>query len=164
MKSARSFSILALVALVAGCAAHGARVSNTASSEDGSALPAARELNGTWRGNYWQLGMVLYDDDANCTVRIMDSATFTSNCTRSAVGTNNIAKSSTWSGRVVTKGNHVILKDDRGMWPNIVLKRSGNTTLYGTTLDPLTGATVEMELEHVPNTAAGIGGDSFARG
>ena len=164
MRSVRSLSILALVALVAGCAAHGARVRNAASSEDRSALPAARELNGTWHGSYWQLGMVLYDDDANCTVRVMDSARFTANCTRSAVGTNNIAKSSTWSGRVATKGNHVILKDDRGMWPIIVLKRSGNNILYGTTLDPLTGAIVEMDLEHVPNTAAGIGGNSFGRG
>jgi hypothetical protein len=50
------------------------------------------------------------------------------------------------------------------MWPNIVLKRSGNSTLYGTTLDPLTGATVEIELEHAPNTAAGIGGNGVARG
>jgi hypothetical protein len=153
MRSARSLSIVALVALVAGCSAHGARASSPASGEDGSALPAARELNGTWRGNYWQLGMVLYDDDANCTVHMTDSARFTANCTRSAVGTNNIAKSSSWSGRVVTKGNHIILKDDGGMWPNIVLKRSGNSTLFGTTLDPLTGATVEMELEHAPNTA-----------
>jgi hypothetical protein len=147
MRSVRSLSILALVALVAGCAAHSPRVSRPASGEDGSALAAARELNGTWRGNYWQLGMVLYDDDANCTVRITDSARFTTHCTRSPVGTNNIAKSSSWWGRVMTKGNHVILKDDSGIWPNIVLKRSGNN-LYGTTLDPLTGATVEMDLEH----------------
>jgi len=35
------------------------------------------------------------------------------------VGTNNIAKSSSWSGRVVTKDNHVILKDKDGRrrWP-----------------------------------------------
>ena len=164
MRSVRSLSILALVALAAGCGAHVARVSSPASGEDGSGLPAALELNGTWRGNYGQLGMAYYDDDANCIVRMTDSARFTANCTRSTVGTNNIAKSSSWSGRVVTKGNHVILKDDSGMWPNIVLKRSGNNTLYGTTLDPLTGATVEMDLEHAPNTAAGIGGDSFARG
>jgi hypothetical protein len=157
MRSVRSLSILALIALAAGCAAHGARVSSPASGEDGSALPAARELNGTWRGNYWQLGMALYDDDANCTMRITDGARFTANCTRSAVGTNNIAKPSSWSGPVVTKGNRVILKDDSGMWPNIVLKRSGNNTLYGTTLDPLVGSTVEMNFEHVPNRAAGAG-------
>src|SRR5262249_5449704 len=92
-------SILALIALVAGCAAPSARIGSAASGEDGSASPAARELNGTWRGNYWQLGMVLYDDDADCTLRISDGATFTAKCTRSSVGTNNLSKSSSWSVR-----------------------------------------------------------------
>jgi len=154
----RSLSILALAALVASCAGPGARVSVPASGEDGSALPAARELNGTWRGNYSQLGMALYLDDADCTLSITEAATFTAKCTRSAVGTNNLAKSSSWSGRVVTKANEVMLQDKDGLWPDITLKRSGDH-LYGTTLDPRVGATVQMNFEHVRNTAAAGGGE-----
>jgi len=69
---------------------------------------------------------------------------------------------------VVTQGNRVILQDKAGLWPNIVLRRSGNNILYGTSLDPLVGDIVEMEFEHVPNMPAGadgkpagVGGDSF---
>ena len=127
------------------------------SGEEGSALPAARELSGTWRGSYWQLGMVYYDDDADCTLRIKEDATFTATCTRSPVGTNNIARSSKWSGRVVTKGNRIVLQDNGGPWPSIVLRRSGKDVLYAVTLDPPVGATVEMNFEREPNTAAGAG-------
>ena len=38
-----------------------------------------------------------------------------------------------------------------------VLTRSGDDTLFGVTLDPLVGATIEMEFERAPNTAAGAG-------
>ena len=102
--------------------------------------------------------MVYYDDDADCTLQIKEDSTFTAKCTRSSVGTNNIAKSSSWSGRVVRKGNSIVLQDNGGSWPSIVLRRSGNGTLYGTTLDPLVGATIEMEFERGPNTTAGAGG------
>src|SRR5262245_39107927 len=53
MKRTRFFSILALIVLVAGCAGPSARVGSSESGEDGSALPAARELSGTWHGSYW---------------------------------------------------------------------------------------------------------------
>ena len=157
MKRHRFISTLALVTLIAGCAGPSARIGGSGSSDEGSALPAARELSGTWRGSYWQLGMVYYDDDADCTLRIKEDATFAATCTRSPVGTNNIAKSSKWSGRVVTKGNRIVLQDNGGPWPSIVLARSGNGTLYGVTLDPLVGATIEMNFEREPNTAAGAG-------
>lgn len=153
----RILSTLALLTLVAGCAGPSARISSSPSSEYASALPATRELSGTWHGNYWQTGMVFYLDDADCTLRITKEATFTNTCTRSSVGTNNIAKSSSWSGRVVTKGNELILKDDSGIWPSIVLRRSADNTLYGVTLDPLTGATVEINFEHAPSAAASAG-------
>ncbi|PYO53917.1 MAG: hypothetical protein DMD84_04240 [Candidatus Rokuibacteriota bacterium] len=94
--------------------------------------------------------MVYYDDDADCTLRIKEDATFAATCTRSPVGTNNIAKSSKWSGRVVTKGNRIVLQDNGGPWPSIVLARSRNGTLYGVTLDPLVGATIEMNFEREP--------------
>jgi hypothetical protein len=153
-------SIVALLALVAGCAGPSSRISDSQAREGVSALPAARELGGTWRGSYGQLGAVLYEDEADCTLRIKEDGTFTVKCARSQLGTNNLAKASSWSGRVVTKGNRVILQDTDGPWPWIVLTRSGNNTLYGVTLDPLVEATVMMEFEREPSTPAGAGGNS----
>jgi len=157
MRRHRLISTLPLVALVAGCAGPGGRIGGSGSGEEGWPLLAARELSGTRRGSYWQLGMMYYDDDADCTLRIKEDATFTATCTRSPVGTNNIARSSKWSGRVVTKGNRIVLQDNGGPWPSIVLRRSGKDALYGVTLDPPVGATVEMNFEREPNTAAGTG-------
>jgi hypothetical protein len=159
MRQHRVISILALLALVAGCAGPSTHISGAGSGEDGSALPAARDFTGTWQGSYWQLGMVYYADDADCTLQIKEDATFTVKCTRSSVGTNNIAKSSSWSGRVVTNGNRIVLQDNAGAWPSIVLRRSGNGGLYGTTLDPLVGATIEMEFERDTHTTTGGGGE-----
>src|SRR5881396_1932576 len=121
------------------------------------ALPRPRDVAGTWQGSYWQLGMVYYADDADCTLQIKEDSTFIAKCTRSAVGTNNIAKSSSWSGHVVTTANGIVLKNNGGPWPSIVLRRHGDT-MYATTLDPLVGATIEMEFERSPHTTAGTGG------
>jgi hypothetical protein len=154
MRRHRIIASLGLVTMIAGCAAPGARINSSPSSEEGSALPAARELNGTWHGSYSQLGMALYEDAADCTLRITEGATFAAKCTRSPLGTNNLAKPSSWSGRVVTKGDRVILEDRDGQWPSIVLSRSKNDQLYAVTLDPLVGATVEMDFEYVPTRAA----------
>ena len=154
----RAISILAVLALVAGCAAPSTNVGGSGSGEDGSALPANRDVTGTWHGSYWQLGMVYYADDADCTLQIKDDATFTAKCTRSAVGTNNIAMSSSWSGHVLTTAHGIVLQDNGGAWPSIALRRYDNNTLYGTTLDPVVGATVEMEFERGPHTTAGTGG------
>jgi hypothetical protein len=147
--------MLAVLVLLTGCARPSAR----GDASGASALPAARELSGTWHGSYWNLPIGnSYGDDADCTLQIKDDATFTAKCTRVAWGANNIARPSSWSGRVATKGNRVILQDSGGPWPWIVLKRSGNDTLYGVTLDPQVGATVEIEFEREPNTAAGAAG------
>lgn len=149
-------AFVTLIALVAGCAGPTTSMNSSVSREDGSAL--ARDLTGTWQGSYWQLGMVLYSDDADCTLQIKPDATFTATCTRSAVGTNNIAKSSRWSGRVVTKGHYVVLQDNGGAWPSIVLRRSSDGALYGATLDPLVGATVGIEFERESDTSASPAG------
>ena len=160
MRRHRWIPFLALVALVTGCAGPSATVSGAATGDEGSALPAAstlpspRDFVGTWHGSYWQLGMVYYDDDADCTLQIKEDSTFDVHCMRSSVGTNNIAKSSSWSGRVVTKGHEIVLQDNRGSWPSIALRRSRNGTLYGTTLDPLVGATVEMEFARESHPSA----------
>jgi hypothetical protein len=150
--------MLALVALVAGCTGPGVRVSGPGSGEDGSALPAASEFVGTWRGFYWQLGMVYYLDDADCTLEIKEDRAFTATCKRSPVGANNIAKSSTWSGRAVIENDRIVLDDEAGSWPSIVLRRSADDSLFGTTLDPLVGATIEMEFQRAPHRTAGTDG------
>jgi hypothetical protein len=152
MNRAISISAVLALVLVAGCAGPSLSVSGSGPGEDGSALPAPRDIAGTWHGSYWQLGMVYYADEADCTLQINEDSTFTSTCTRSAVGTNNLAKSSTWTGRVVTNGNGVVLQDNGGPWPWIILRRSGNDVLYGATLDPVVGATVEMKFERQPPT------------
>jgi len=154
----RAISIVAVLALAAGCAEPSINVSGSGADEAGSALPANRDVAGTWQGSYWQLGMVYYADDADCTLQIKEDSTFTAKCTRSAVGTNNIAMSSSWSGHVVTTAHGVVLQSNGGPWPSIVLRRHGSDTLYATTLDPLVGATVEMEFERGPHTTAGAGG------
>lgn len=142
-----SVFILAVGLMFAGCAGR-AGLSAAASADDGSALAAPTRLAGTWRGDYWQLGMVLYEDDANCTLRLREDRTFSASCTRSAIGTNNLAKPSTWSGRVLTKGDRIVLQDATGQWPSIVLMRSAkDDRLYGVSIDPRVGATVEMAFE-----------------
>ena len=143
----RVISIVAVVALLAGCAGPSAHIGS--SGEAGSALPVARDFTGTWHGSYWQFGMVLYNDDADCTLQINEDSTFTAKCMRSA-GANNLAKPSSWSGRVLTNGNGVVLQDNDGPWPWIMLRRSGDDILYGTSTDPLVGATVEMTFERAP--------------
>jgi hypothetical protein len=155
----RLILIVALGALVAGCAGPRAVVGASASGEDGSALPAERNVTGTWHGSYWNLPLGnSYGDDADCTLQINADSTFTTKCTRSAVGANNIARSSSWSGHVVTTAHGIVLQNDGGPWPSIVLRRYRDGTLYGTTLDPLVGATVEMEFEQGPHTTAGTDG------
>ena len=147
--------IVAALVLLTGCA--GRRISD---GDSPSALPQARELAGTWHGVYWNLPMGnSYGDAADCTLQVNEDSTFTATCTKSSVGANNIGKSSKWSGRVVTKGQRVVLESDGGPWPWIVLKRSGSGTLYGVTLDPLVGATVEMNFTHGPSAPAGAAGN-----
>lgn len=156
----RAISILAVLALAAGCAEPGINVGGSDADETGSALPANRDVAGTWQGSYWAFPAIgnSYGDEADCTLEIKEDSTFTAKCTRSTVGTNNIAMSSSWSGRVVTTAHGVVLQSNGGPWPSIVLRRHGGDTLYATTLDPLVGATVEMEFERGPHTTVGVGG------
>ena len=148
--------IVAALVLLTGCAAR--RISD---ADSPSALPRARELTGTWHGSYWEtipLGNS-YDDIADCTLRINEDRTYTAACQRPEIGANNIMRPSSWSGRVVTKGQRVILENGGGPWPSIVLRPSHDGTLYGVTLDPRVGATVEMSFTHDPNTPASAAGN-----
>jgi len=157
----RSFIValgaVVLTALVAGCAGVGSRIDGSPSGE-GSALP--RDLSGSWQGSFGQLALGnSYDDIADCTLRIKEDATYSAACQRPPIGTNNLMRPATWSGRVVTKGDRVILQNGGGPWPSIVLRRSRSGALYGTTVDPLVGATVEMRFHHDPTPAASPGGN-----
>jgi hypothetical protein len=144
MKAGGGIVIAALLAsLVAGCAGP-ARITDAHGS---SALAIERDVTGTWHGRYGQVGMVYYLDDAICTLQIRDDATYTATCKRSPYGTNNLAKSSSWSGHVVTRGDDVILEHGNALWPRIILNRSGRGDLHGVTLDPQVGATVEMDFQ-----------------
>jgi hypothetical protein len=147
-------SIIAVLALAAGCAGRSSSASGT--GEAAAAIPAP-DLSGTWHGYYGDLGLAYDEDDADCVLRIENDATFTATCTRTRSGTNNLANPSSWSGRATTKGNRVVLQAGNGPWPWIVLTRSGSDTLYGVTLDPLVGATIEMEFKRQPNTAGRAG-------
>ena len=147
--------IVTALVLLTGCA--GQRISD---ADSPSALPQARELAGTWHGSYWEIIPLgnSYDDIGDCTLRINEDATYTVACQRPMIGANNIMRPSHWSGRVVTKGNHVILDNGGGPWPSIVLRPSRNGTLYGTTQDPQVGTTVEMSFTHEPSATAGGAG------
>jgi hypothetical protein len=147
--------IVAALVLLAGCA--GRRISD---ADSPSALPQTPDLAGTWHGDYWNLPIGnSYGDAADCTLQINDDSTFTATCMKSKAGANDIGRSSKWSGHVVTKGKRVVLEDDGGSWPSIVLTRSGNGTLYGVTLDPLVGATVEMKFARESGATSDAAGD-----
>jgi hypothetical protein len=152
-------SIVALLALATGCAGPSASASVVGDSP--SALPALRDLVGTWHGYYGNLVIGnSYGDEGDCTLQIKDDATFTAKCAPVAWGANNLAKVSSWSGRVVTNGDRITLeKTDGGPWPWIVLTRWGNDTVYGVTLDPEPGvaATVEMKFERESASPAASG-------
>ena len=60
---------------------------------------------------------------------------------------------------MVTKGTRIVLEGDGGPWPSIVLRRSGDGALYGVTLDPQVGATVEMSFTHDPGAPARAAGN-----
>lgn len=139
---AGSTAVFVMGALVAGCAG-----SRPAASDLGAAAVApASDLSGTWYGTFGQVGAVLYEDENNSVLRIKPDGTFTATVTR-GVGTNNLAKPSTWSGTVVTHGNRVSLRNSQGPWPWIILTRSGDNILYGLADDPAIEAPVMIKFE-----------------
>ena len=57
---------------------------------------------------------------------------------------NNIAKPTSWSGRVSQSGGRVVFHLSNGVWPAwSSLARSGDT-LYGDANDPATGADIQI--------------------
>jgi hypothetical protein len=139
---ATRLSGVALVALVGGA---GPSASSLASGPVATASARASELSGAWHGSFGWVGAYFYEDEARITLRIEEDGAFTATITPNG-GTNNLAKASTWSGTVVTKGNRVTVRNSEGPWPWVTLVRSGNT-LYGVATDPATQANVMLKFE-----------------
>jgi hypothetical protein len=141
---------LGLAALVAGCAGPTARMASDASGLTVAALSPGSELAGTWRGSFTQVGAVLYTDDGDVVLQIKEDGTFVARVSRSKAGTNNLAKSGTWTGTVISSGNRITLRSSQGPWVRLI--RSGNS-LYAVAEDPLVEATIMLRLEHEGSTA-----------
>lgn len=137
-----AMAVFVLAALVAGCA--GSRVS--ASGGWAAAVAPAGDLSGTWYGNFGQIGAALYLDEAFTVLHINPDGAFTAKVTK-GYGTNNLAKPSTLSGTVITNGTRVTLRNSQGLWPWIILTRSGDDVLYGLPIDPAIEAPVMMKFE-----------------
>jgi hypothetical protein len=97
-------------------------------------------------------------DEGRCVVQITEDQTFTATCERNG-GANNVAKASTWSGKVVTRGNRITFRTAQGPW--VTLVRSGNT-LYGVANDPLTGMTIMIRFEQEVSGQAEKKGRGYA--
>ena len=138
------FASIVLVALVTGCAGPGMRSSTFPRDQ----VPAAftdNQLAGTWQGSFSQLVASLYQDEADCVLRISPEGTFTATITRAKLGTNNLAKAQAFSGTVVSRGNRVTLVTAQG--PRLTLMRRGDS-LYTVAEDPAVGAPIAMSLQH----------------
>ena len=133
-------SILAAL-IIAGCAGP------TAHSSIAVTPAAVGDLAGTWKGAYWWLGGVYYEDEGRVSIEIGHDGCYTVTMSP-ARAANNIAIPQRWSGHVVQKGNtiefHTAHEGWSGSWAS--LRRSGDT-LYGVTRDPAGGATADIEIE-----------------
>jgi hypothetical protein len=135
-------ALFVIVALVAGCA--GSR--SSASDLTAAAVAPAGDLSGRWYGSFGQVAASLYEDESKSVLQINPDGTFMATVAR-ALGTNNLAKPSKWSGMVVTNGDRVTLQNSQGRWPWIILTRSGDHTLYGVATDPAIEAPVMIRFE-----------------
>ena len=131
----------ALIAVATGCAGPSA---GSVSGPVFAALTPSSDLIGTWRGSSTWVGGFYYTDDGDYTLRIAADGTFTE-IVKPSVGTNNLAKASTWSGTVIVRGNRVTLRTSQG--PSVTLIRSGSNTLYGVAEDPMLGMPIMMKLD-----------------
>lgn len=131
---------IAIVAFVVGCAGPTA---SSAVRPAASALAPASELAGTWAGTFGEVAASYSMCEGICVIQIAEDDTFTAACKPNG-RTNNVLKASTWSGRVVTRGNRVTFEFSQGGW--LPLVRSGNT-LYGVGNDFLAGRTIMIAFE-----------------
>jgi hypothetical protein len=127
------FTMLVVVALIAGCA--GPIVGSAA------VTPAAfdEHLVGTWNGMFWALGEFYYPVEGLMALQIRPDRSFTVTVTPTAAA-NNIAKPGSWSGTVSEEHGLVVLHASKGDFPVFSsLKRSRDGELYGVANDPASG-------------------------
>ena len=127
------FTMLVVVALIAGCA--GPIVGSAA------VTPAAfdEHLVGTWNGMFWALGEFYYPVEGLMALQIRPDRSFTVTVTPTAAA-NNIAKAGSWSGTVSEEHGLVVLHATKGAFPVFSsLKRSRAGELYGVANDPASG-------------------------
>jgi hypothetical protein len=125
---------IVLLVIALGCA--GSRDATAPSS--GSA-----EVAGTWRGTFWQVnagdtgyihGELSFD--------FKEDGHYTGGWTTYVVAGSSRGGTSQVAGRFAVTGDRVILTD----WRDLVLRRAGDT-LYGLTVDPGSGRTIQVRLE-----------------
>jgi hypothetical protein len=131
-----------MAALAAGCAGP----SSIASDSVSAAVAPVSDLAGTWYGFLSQVGANQNEDESVSTLEIKEDGTFTATVTPNR-GANNKAQSATWLGTVVTNGSRVTLRNTEGLWPWIVLERSGHGALYGVAADPAIEGPVMIKFE-----------------
>jgi hypothetical protein len=127
------FTMLVVVALIAGCA--GPIVGSAA------VTPAAfdEHLVGSWNGMFWALGEFYYPVEGLMALEIRPDRSFTVTVTPTAAA-NNIAKPGSWSGTVSEEHGLVVLHASKGAFPVFSsLKRSRDGELYGVANDPASG-------------------------
>jgi hypothetical protein len=137
------FTVPVLIALVAGCAGP------TAGSSMASTPASVSDLTWTWKGLYWWIGGVYYEDEGTALLEIKDDGTYTVTMSPTPAA-NNIAIPQKWSGHVVQKGRtiefHTAHEGWSGSWASLRLS-GDDDTLYGVTRDPAGGATSDIEIE-----------------
>jgi hypothetical protein len=123
---------LVLIVIALGCAGQGGR---TASS--------TAELAGTWLGTFWQVnagdtgyihGDLMFD--------FKEDGSYTGTWTTRVVAGSSRGGSLQLGGRFAVDGDRVVLTDER----RLTLRRAGDT-LYGITVDPGSGRTIQVRLE-----------------
>jgi hypothetical protein len=142
MRQRTSRAVLAAIVLTAAVTGCAGPTTGSSSSPAAAGAPAG-DLAGIWHGSYGWVGASFLADDGDCVLRIEEGGTFRATVTP-ARGASNIARASTWSGAVVTRGNRVTLRTSQGPW--ITLIRSGNT-LYGVARDPVVEVTIMIRLD-----------------
>jgi hypothetical protein len=100
------------------------------------------EVQGTWRGTFWQVNAgdtgYIHGD---LSVDFKEDGSYTGTWTTYVVAGSSRGATSQVAGRFVVAGDRVTLTD----WRDLVLRRAGDT-LYGLTVDPGSGRTIQVRL------------------
>lgn len=123
---------IVLIVTALGCAGQGGR---TASS--------TAELAGTWLGTFWQVNAgdtgYIHGDLA---FDFKEDGSYTGTWTTRVVAGSSRGGSLQLGGRFAVDGDRVVLTDER----RLTLRRAGDV-LYGITVDPGSGRTIQVRLE-----------------